>query len=190
VLSVAHRYGVDVLKEECGVYLFKHRDQQKHTRIATASVKGKEKDEEPIDGEAVDDNAMEMEVEEDQDVGRLLQLAQTYQCHELEKLCAEHLAYNFSGLCDTVRPKLTKDRLAVRVMIADTRCIHTQRGDLQGKLNVLPLSTFIELLKSDKVAALEEEIFAAVIAYVKFHKETQVHITACRCSSKSVAAWI
>jgi hypothetical protein len=190
VLSVAHRYGVDVLKEECGVYLFNHRDQQKHTRATADSVKGKEKDDEPIDGEVVEDNAMEMEVEEDQDVSRLLQLAQTYQCHELEKLCAEHLAYNFSALYDTVRPKPTEGQLAVRMTIADTRCIRTQRGDLQGKLNALPLSTFIELLKSDKVAALEEEIFAAVIAYVKFHKETQVHITARRCSIKSVAAWI
>jgi hypothetical protein len=45
---------------------------------------------------------------------------------------------------------------------------------VQGKLNTLPLSTFIELIKSEKVAAAEEEIFDAVVAYVKFQRDSQV----------------
>jgi hypothetical protein len=45
---------------------------------------------------------------------------------------------------------------------------------LQGRLNTLPLSTFVELIKSDKLGALEEEVFSAVVAFAKHQTETQV----------------
>jgi hypothetical protein len=51
----------------------------------------------------------------------------------------------------------------------------------QGKLNTLPLSTFIELIKSEKVAAAEEEIFDAVVAYAKFQRDTQVRRPSSTC---------
>jgi hypothetical protein len=118
-LIAAHRYGVDALKEKCGAYLFQRHleSARRRKKMAAAAKKGKEKSEEEEKEEDhvdnVDDDSDDMQVddadeegqegEEAQGVGHLLRLAQTYKCHELEKLCAEDLARNFSTLCESVR---------------------------------------------------------------------------------------
>lgn len=95
VLHSAHKYGLNALKEKCGVFLYEQHCAKcaKAKKPLPELTKGKEKDKSEL-----------TLIDNDDQIGYLLTTAQKYGCSELERLCAEHLARNFATLKDEVSP--------------------------------------------------------------------------------------
>lgn len=91
MLDAAHRYELAHLKEKCGIYLFEKCNKliDETSKSQTEIEKGKEK--------------ANSRNEKEDEISHLLQIAELYECHELERLCAEHMALHFADLNDGVR---------------------------------------------------------------------------------------